>query len=333
MDNALAAEQIDRLATCDLNIRSFFPALYEAARNAQGGPLCQGAADRLHNAFVNSSAGPVLFITGFYSPVLGVGEQDGPVGTAYLARVLEQAYGAVPVVVTDTGQISLVTQTLRGGGFNVIGLETALESARIGKGKAASVIDFPVRLDDASREAQRLLDMLEPRAIIAIERPGRNVAGKPHSLGAIELKDTTAATDVLLSQARDRGCTSIAIADAGNETGSGVIHDEVNRILGEERRCKVCGEGIAAVEAAEVLVLAAVSNWGAYGVAAALALELGDAELLPGVDVLEWTIRACALAGGRNGMSDWTDPGSDGLPLATDLGVLTMLRTLVQTSG
>ena len=331
MDIELAAEQIDRLVTCDLNVRPFFPALYKAARFAQGGPLCRLAADRLKSSFTDTRGEPILFITGFFSPILGVGEQDGPVGTAFLARVLEQAYGVVPVVVTDKGQIPLVSQTLCGGGFNVIPLENALKSARVGKGKAASVIEFPVRLEEASFEAERLLKMLSPKAIIAIERPGRNVAGKTHSLGAIELGETTAMTDVLLSQARDRGCTSIAIADAGNETGSGMIHDEVNRVLGEERRCMTCGEGIAAVETADVLVMAAVSNWGAYGVATALALELEDAGLMPNVNVLEWTIRACALAGGRNGLSDWTDPGSDGMPIATDLGVLTMLRTLAQT--
>ena len=125
--------------------------------------------------------------------------------------------------------------------------------------------------------------------------------------------------------------TSVLIAD-----DSPYIRTAYRRILETQDDLEVSAvvdDGRAAVEAAEVLMLAAVSNWGAYGVAAALALELGDVELLPGVDVLEWTIRACALAGGRNGMSDWTDPGSDGLPLAIDLGVLTMLRTLVQTPG
>jgi hypothetical protein len=32
-------------------------------------------------------------------------------------------------------------------------------------------------------------------------------------------------------------------------------------------------------------------------------------------------------------MSDWTDPGSDGLPLRVDLGVLAMLRALVGAHG
>jgi len=55
--------------------------------------------------------------------------------------------------------------------------------------------------------------------------------------------------------------------------------------------------------------------------------------ILPDIRVLEWTLRACGLAGGRNGMSDWTDPGSDGLPLRVDLGVLAMLRALVGAHG
>ena len=330
-DTSTAAEQIDRLISCDLQARPFFPELYAAAREAQDGPLCLLAANRLRDALEEPEAPPVVFLTGFFSPILGVGEQDGPVGTTYLARALEQAFGAAPIVVTDGNQIGLVTQTLRGGGFNVIPPDRALAAARNGKGKAAGVIAFPHDPEAAARETERILAEIHPHALVTIERPGANTAGIPHSLGAMEIADISAPTDGLLRAARAAGCPSIAIGDAGNELGCGVIHADIVRILGEERRCPTCGQSIAAVEAADVLVMAAVSNWGAYGVAAALALILETPEILPSVEVLEWTLRSCGLAGGRNGMSDWTDPGSDGLPLAVDLGVLTMLRTLVGT--
>ena len=332
-DASTAAEQIDRLISCDLQARTFFPALYAAARAVQDGPLCLLAANRLREALEDTEAPTILFVTGFFSPILGVGEQDGPVGTTYLARVLEQAFGAVPLVVTDGDQIDLVTQTLRGGGFNVIPPDRAIAAARHGKGKAASVLAFPHEPKAAAREAERLLVEIRPRALVAIERPGANAAGIPHSLGAMEIGDITAPTDELLRVVRNAGCPSIAIGDAGNELGCGKIHAEIARILGEERRCPTCQESIAAFESADVLVMAAVSNWGAYGVAAALALILDAPRILPDIRVLEWTLRACGLAGGRNGMSDWTDPGSDGLPLRVDLGVLAMLRALVGAHG
>jgi len=329
-DRDHVAEQIDRVVTCDLRGRPYFPALYDAARAAQGGPLCALAARRLADAHVSRRGTPVLFVTGFLSPLLGTGEQDGPVGVAVLGRVLEVAFGSVPVVVTDEVQLPLLTQTLRGGGFNVVPLARALEAGRRGKGKVASVLAFPADPGAARGESERVLRELEPAAVVSIERPGANAAGVPHSFTALEIGDITAPTDALLAVARARGVPSVGIGDAGNELGCGVIRQEIAAILGAPGRCARCGESIAAAEAADVLVMAAVSNWGAYGVGAALAAHLGRPALLPDDDVLERTLEACTLAGGRNGISDWTDPGSDGYPLAVDLSVLRLLRQLAR---
>jgi hypothetical protein len=326
-------EHIDRLVTCDLRGRPYFLPLYQAARSAQGAPLCGLAARRLAASLQPARGEPVLFVTGFLSPILGVGEQDGPVGVAYLGRVLEQLFGVVPVVVTDAVQIPLVSQTLRGGGFNVIPVERAREAGRRGKGKAAAVLPFLAEPAAAAPVSERLFTDLAPRAVIAIERPGGNAAGIPHSFTAIEIADTTAPTDEVLRTARRQGIVSVGIGDAGNELGCGLIHEEIEAILGARGQCGVCHASIAAAEAADVLVMAAVSNWGAYGVAAALAALLGRPAALPGRDVLRLTLEACTLAGGRNGISDWTDPGSDGYPLDVDLAVLEMLRQLAASTG
>ena len=73
-DASTAAEQIDRLISCDLQARTFFPALYAAARAVQDGPLCLLAANRLREALEDTQAPTILFVTGFFSPILGVGE-------------------------------------------------------------------------------------------------------------------------------------------------------------------------------------------------------------------------------------------------------------------
>jgi hypothetical protein len=150
---------------------------------------------------------------------------------------------------------------------------------------------------------------------------------------ALELGDLTAPTDELLRAARRRGTISVAIGDAGNELGCGLIREEIESILGSRGRCQTCGGSIASAEAADVLVMAAVSNWGAYGVAAALAALAARRAVLPGPDVLRLTLQACTLAGGRNGISDWTDPGSDGHPLDVDLAVLGLLRQLAGSAA
>ena len=59
------------------------------------------------------------------------------------------------------------------------------------------------------------------------------------------------------------------------------ITDAVRAIQPYGARCQCdCGEGMATVTPADVLVVAAVSNWGAYGIEASLAILLERPELL-----------------------------------------------------
>jgi D-glutamate cyclase len=95
-----------------------------------------------------------------------------------------------------------------------------------------------------------------------------------------------------------RGVFSVGIGDAGNEIGFGRITDAVRQIQPYGARCQCeCGDGMATVTPTDVLVVAAVSNWGAYGVEASLAILLERQDLLHTTTDARRVIERCLEAG------------------------------------
>jgi len=98
---------------------------------------------------------------------------------------------------------------------------------------------------------------------ISIERCGPSKNGDPRSARGISLKDWTAPLDRLFVAG---DWTQIAIGDGGNEIGMGALPHELiaeNVTKGDEIACAV---------SCDFLILAGVSNWGGWALAAALGL-------------------------------------------------------------
>jgi hypothetical protein len=331
--DALAAigEHIDRIMTCDLRGRPFLLPIYDAARERQRQPLSLAAATLLRDALADKTNPVVVIVTGFASVALGVGEQDGPVGAVFLGRTLA-ALGALPLFVTDEHQVDLMRQTLRGGGMNAIDLDRARAAVAV-RPSVSSIVGWPADLALAKERSATLLRSLRPAAIVAIERPGANAQGECHQLGGQELgRALCADTDALWREARAAQVPCIGIGDAGNELGLGAVRAAVEHWL-SDRRCSTCGGSIAAVLEADATVVAAVSNWGAYAVAAALAATLGRLDILPAAETIERALTACSLAGGRNGHNDYTDPGADGYSWGIECAVASMLTALAHAAA
>jgi hypothetical protein len=72
-----------------------------------------------------------------------------------------------------------------------------------------------------------------------------------------------------------------------------------------------------------------VSNWGAYGLAAALALLLDKPDVLHSVAMEEEILRAAAAAGFIDGVSGYVGPSADGLPLHVHQALMRCLRIFV----
>jgi hypothetical protein len=86
------------------------------------------------------------------------------------------------------------------------------------------------------------------------------------------------------------------------------------------------------VTGTDVLLSAAVSNWGAYGVAAALAALERRPEILHSADDEDRMLLACVAAGGFDGAYARQVPMVDGTSQRVQTSLITMLHEVVRNS-
>jgi len=102
----------------------------------------------------------------------------------------------------------------------------------------------------------------------------------------------------------------------------------------EARRCTCgCGGGIAAVTPADHLYPAAVSNWGAYGLCAGLALATGDRSLVLQPEEEERLLRVAAVRGCRDGLLRAAAFGVDGISGSISIRIVRVLQKFVAEGG
>src|SRR5262249_1140608 len=102
---------------------------------------------------------------------------------------------------------------------------------------------------------------------VAIERCGLGSDGRPRNMRAVDVSPWTAPLDDLFTGGPWQ---RIAIGDGGNEVGMGKLP------AGLIAKTVPNGERIACITPCDHLVVAGVSNWGAYGLMAALAVLRPD---------------------------------------------------------
>lgn len=320
--------QIDHLMALDTSGKGVVPGLYRAAARATGAPLSTAAARLLVNGAGHGDV--VAILTGFPSRSFlleGVTETDGPVGAAVLARVLEETLGVVPVIVTERRVARFSANCLTTAGLLVTDVERAVRSKRgTHQAACAAVVDFPTDHDAAGARAVELLDELDVKALIAIEQPSVGADGVAHTAAGRAITDhLLAKLDHLFTAGRERGVPRVGIGDNGNEIGMAFIADAV-RDSGE------LGPVICAGSDCDALLVAGNSNWGAYGLAAAVeAVAAGAASVLPRVDV-EAVHRRCAEDGAIDGISQRPEPRSDGTPLSLNRGVIDLMAWAVNVA-
>ncbi|HEU4438084.1 MAG TPA: DUF4392 domain-containing protein [Methylomirabilota bacterium] len=245
----------------------------------------------------------VLRTTGFaVGP--GLPETDGPPGAACLGRAL-RTLGAQVAYVTDAVAVPPLQAALK-----VLGEPATVETFHVPHGHAPG----------AAREiARRLLAEQKPTHLVAIERPGRARDGHYRSARGCSLTEWNGPLDELFLAASRRVVT-VGVGDGGNEIGMGAVRARVARAGGVFPR-------IASVVAVKHLVVAGVSNWGAYGIVAELA-RLSRRPLLHTADEERAMISACVDAGAVDGLTHRREPTVDGLPLPAHVGMLELLRVL-----
>jgi D-glutamate cyclase-like, C-terminal len=169
--------------------------------------------------------------------------------------------------------------------------------------------------------APDLLERLAPTHLVSTERPGRAADGRYYSMSGRDVTPYTAPIDELFLRAPARGIPTVAIGDGGNEIGMGNVQALVARDVPN-------GAQIASVVPADHLIVAGVSNFGAYGLVAALSLLAGR-DLLPSDERAAGDVLACVAAGGCCGHTFRNEPLVDGLPLEDSLALLARLRALL----
>lgn len=228
-----------------------------ARRDPAGRGVAALAASRdLRAAAAELLAGKrVILVTGFCIRAVLIGENDGPPGTLALADALLEL-GKDVVLVTDEYSAGLL-------------------------GAAAGVFgkDFPtIVLAPAQAVADRQIDDLiatfAPTQVVAIERPGNAPDGHRHSMHGDILDDLVPAADRLLAPPTPRHYATIAVGDGGNELGFGGLRAAL--------KDKVpLGETIFSATAADYVIPAGVSNWGALALVATLSLLTGRLLIRP----------------------------------------------------
>ncbi|MBC7226825.1 MAG: DUF4392 domain-containing protein [Thermoflexales bacterium] len=331
-DPIVVAEDIDRLITLDINRRGVIRALYQAARARIGSPLVLAAARALIQAI--SPGDVVLIATGWpdrpwITP--DIGELDGPPGAALLARSLHRALGAVPIFLIEDELRPAMRAAARGAGFAILSPEQAIAAFRSPAPlHAAAVLGFPRDPVKAEAVALRLLETYRPGAVVVIEKGSANEKGVIHNARGMDTTAYMARVDELVRIARQRGIVTIGIGDGGNEVGMGLIADAVRRYVPFGALCACpCRGGLAPVQPTDYLVTASVSNWGAYGIAACLAVLRACPDALHDQETERRTLREAADAGLIDGNTGYVDPGADGLPDSVHVAVVTLLNQIV----
>jgi len=242
----------------------------------------------------------VLIVTGF-TVEPDMPETDGPPGAAVLGRALRRL-GARVRYVTDTTNVPLV--------------EAALKTLD----EPSDVVVFPGGIDGA----RRVLATEKPTHLVAIERPGRNRDGDYLNMRGVSVAAWNPPIDELFVCSGTRKPVTVGIGDGGNEIGMGSARVKIAKLDALRAR-------IATVIRVDHLVVAGVSNWGGYGVAAALGRLTGQ-DLLHTPELERRLIAACVAAGACDGVTRRREPTVDSLGADTHAAVVDLLR-LASRSG
>ena len=250
-------------------------------------------------ALILEHPGTVLITTGFYI-LAGEGtETDGPPGAAAIGRALG-SLGYDVVYVTDRYTAPF------------------MESLA---GPDARVVDFPITDDDASKRfARELLDELDPSVLIAIERCGLTHESLYRNMHGQDISAYNARIDHLFTNHP----YSVGIGDGGNEIGMGNLASEIPKVP--------TLVDLPCVTSTTRLIVTSVSNWGGYGLVAAISRQKGKS-LLPSVEAEQDRIKSMVDMGAVDGFTNKQEYKVDGFTMGENSAILARLHDLLASEG
>ncbi|WP_438312001.1 DUF4392 domain-containing protein [Sporosarcina sp. FA9] len=317
-------EQLDQLVNIDYNKRNIYD-LYKAARKSNGTSLTLRAAEMIEaipkDRFVFFATGSVT--RSWVTPTIG--ETDGPLGTAILAKRIRECCSAIPIILTEESLVKTTIPVLRAAGLAVVTPEQALMAQKLsGRGytSVACILPFPCEDEEAKIASKKLVEKYNPAAVICIEKAGKSEKGTYHNMRGYDYSQGRARVDYLVEHAMENGIPTIAIGDGGNEIGMGNIIDAVKEHVPH-------GDVIASITKVDLLVTASVSNWGCYAICAALALKTGKKNLLAQGADEKRMLEAAVLSGHVDGATGKAETTVDGFSLETNIAMIEMINSIV----
>ena len=164
----------------------------------------------------------------------------------------------------------------------------------------------------------------DPTHLVSIERLGRAADGKYYSKRGRDLSHVTEPLDNHFLNASLRDITTIGMGDGGNEIGMGKVHDNVVSHIPH-------GETIASTIETDHLIVAGTSNWGAWGLVAALSI-IANRNLLPTKDGAIQHLQRLIDAGACDGVTGQRELSVDGLKTEVYLQPLDELHRIVNAA-
>lgn len=250
---------------------------------------CAGDLAAACRSIAGHPAPVVGVVTGFWIPSAGLGETDGPLGAVYLARALGEM-GVPAWLLTDDFCAPALWAGLRAAGVSAGPATVRVLTAEPLRAPPASLTHLvalervgPSHTPDSVRAQPGATDetLRAFRALVP-----ESSFGRCHTMRGIDVTDHVRPAAWLFERPA-RPAVTIGIGDGGNEIGMGKIAWDV------VRRNVPDGGRIACRVATDHLIVAGVSNWGAYALAAGVALLRGHA---PGPDWFDLDRERAVLA-------------------------------------
>jgi len=335
---------LDRLITIDWRGQGHIHPLYQAARDKSDGPLTMRAAQKFVDRI---KEGDVVFImAGFpvgpfdvlaggkalkehtFSSNLLAPETDGVVAAALIARAVDLGFMAKPIIFCEDESVDIIKGCCEAAGLRVFDdFKTSLLMPH-----TATVLPFTKDPRKARKEANKILDEMNPKAAVSIERPGRNEKGFYHMGNGRSITDFVAKIDELFEGVGKRGGLTIGIGDLGNELGMGVLKEATKKMIFYGKKCRCgCGGGIGASYAAEATIFGAISDDAAYAFLACLAYLLSQPQILQSIEMETRILEAACRRGAIDGPSGWRSLSIDYLDVRIHNHQIELMREIIQS--
>lgn len=328
-----AGETLDNLMCTDIASRGIVNHLYKAARSLSEQPLSYRFAQELKNRL--QPMDKVFIVTGWIDQPLvspDHGESDGPAGAVAIARALSVACSACPIIIVDECLVKGMQEVAKAAGFECVPVENLEYAVRFSRLRTVAVLGFPRGVETGKFYGRKLIEEYKPAACISIERGGVNKAGIIHNMLGMDTGINQTFMDDMFNYATEKSIFTAAIGDGGNEIGMGNILETVKKMVPYGNFCKCgCNKGIGAAIQVDFLLTAAISNWGAYAVAAMLALLSQNMTALQDATEERYILESSGRAGFHDAMFGCLGSSVDGCPADSHVALVTLMRQVVNS--